>query len=385
MNICYLSRTFSHARGGIETYTSTMANALINRGHKVCILTSSHGKQDYLNEVDKRIKIIAVDFKKRLFWGSWILDQFFSLFDLFYSYSLARKLRQVIKDYRIDIVESPDWLFEGLFYAFKKPAPLVVRLHGHEFRKYSAFNLSRRIRRWFERLLILNADSVVSVSESYLSFAKKQFNIKAAGAITISPGVDQDIFYPDKTKAPAEKNILFVGRLNAQKGINILAEAIPLILSKFPEAKFTIIGKGDEAAIRKHLNEDLNKRVVFNGGMEHNRLAQFYNNAVICVFPSLYESFGITAVEAMACGCPVIATKVRGFTEYLKDGYNGILVDPNDSASLAGAIGNLLDDSKLRERLGEAAYQTAKEKYDLKKICDRTINHYAEVLKNNNK
>ncbi|MFC6795410.1 glycosyltransferase family 4 protein [Halobaculum halobium] len=111
-----------------------------------------------------------------------------------------------------------------------------------------------------------------------------------------------------------------------------------------------------QAAVR---DLDIEDNVVFTGAVDHGEVAHYYTAADVFCLPSHHESFGMVNIEAMACGTPVVSTRIDAIEEYLVDGKNGLLVPPGDVDGLAAALRRLADDASLRERLGRNARETA--------------------------
>jgi D-inositol-3-phosphate glycosyltransferase len=162
-----------------------------------------------------------------------------------------------------------------------------------------------------------------------------------------------------------EPLLLYVGRLQPIKGLETLLEA----MSRLPHATLLIIGGDHDEPENGHglyLRErvvalGLDRRVRFLGAQPQRRLRLFYAAADATVMPSYYESFGMVALEAMACGCPVVASSVGGLTTTIQDGVTGHLVPEGDPGALAERLGALLADEAARARLGREAARWAAE------------------------
>src|SRR5512137_2248556 len=211
----------------------------------------------------------------------------------------------------------------------------------------------------------------------------------------VPPGVDRSLFRPiprDEAKCridgcprfPERKMILFVGRIQPLKGIDTLMRAMKLVTDQYPAWRdqlcVSIIG-GDpnpdseieraEFERLKQLCADLNigDLVTFLGAKDQDTLVYYYSAAEMVVMPSHYESFGMVALEAMACGTPVIASDVGGLADLIRDGETGLHVPNGDPAALARAIARLVEDHELRERLGQQAHRYAQQ-YSWECIAD---------------
>lgn len=218
----------------------------------------------------------------------------------------------------------------------------------------------------------------------------------------VPPGVDLKRFKPMNQREarewigvpPEHQMILFVGRIQPLKGIDVLMQALALVKQKEPDlAKnicFSIIG-GDpnpdseieqaEFDRLKSLRVDLgiDDLVTFLGAKDQDTLVYYYSAAEMVVMPSHYESFGMVAIEAMACGTPVIASDVGGLTFSIEDGYNGYLVPGRDPQALANKIILLLKYRALRDQLSEQA-QTWVKRYSWVNIADEIQEVFEQTL-----
>jgi D-inositol-3-phosphate glycosyltransferase len=218
-----------------------------------------------------------------------------------------------------------------------------------------------------ERRVALSCERVLCATEHERDLLVQLYGVDPAKVSVIPLGVDMDLFrQTDKAEARQalgfkdEKIILFVGRLEPIKGVDILLNAAALLESDV-ECSVLIVGGDEASAARLGEFRDLasalgiDHRVAFVGAVDHDRLPLFYNAADVCVVPSRYESFGLVALEAMACGVPVVASRVGGLTGTVKDGESGYLVPWLCPEPFAERLEMLLDNDSLRRGLGETA------------------------------
>jgi len=217
----------------------------------------------------------------------------------------------------------------------------------------------------------------------------------------IPPGADLNLFQPIPPKEakqilglPPERSIvLFVGRIEPLKGIDTLLRAMALVVPEIPcwqdDLSVVIIGGAPGAGIEK-VNDELERLealraelgiqelVTFQGAQDQDTLVYYYSAADMVVMPSHYESFGMVALEAMACGTPVVASKVGGLTYSVQDGRTGFLVPERDAEALAAKIRLLLCDEDLRKTLGLQAAQWARS-YGWPAITDQILELYQQL------
>lgn len=223
-----------------------------------------------------------------------------------------------------------------------------------------------------------------------------------ASRISVVPcGVDLDLFRPippDEARQmlglpPGRRVILFVGRIEPLKGVDTLLRAMALVAPQIPhwqeDLSVVIIGGAPGAGVEQTNAElarlqqlraelGIEDLVTFQGAQDQDSLAHYYSAADMVVMPSHYESFGMVALEAMACGTPVVASKVGGLAFSVQDGETGFLVPGGDPVALATRIQQLLTDEPLRRRLGERAARWAR-RYSWSAIADQILDVYETV------
>lgn len=174
--------------------------------------------------------------------------------------------------------------------------------------------------------------------------------------------------------------ILYVGMLNHRKGLRYLIEAIPMIVKEVPNAKFVFVGKGDEEYYLKNLvvKIGVTEHVFFEGFVSESLLPQYYAEADVFAFPSLKEGYPLVCLEAMACGTPLVATKLRNISTIVGDA--GILVEARNPDQLAKGIVQLLREPMLRKRLGEKAAKRVRENFTWDKITEDMMKIYSEAM-----
>ena len=246
------------------------------------------------------------------------------------------------------------------------------------------------------------ADKIIASTSTEKEQLERLYEIDAGKVEIIPPGVDLSHFYPippDEAKeyvgVPPEKRLLlFVGRIEPLKGIKTLLRAIRNLQNNGGVEKdlcLAVIGgdlndrDGKETEEMRLLHQlrdeyDLQDMVTFLGKRSQDSLPYYYSAAEMCIMPSHYESFGMVALESMACGTPVIASLVGGLIHLVEDGVTGYHIPVDDPVALSERIAGLLQDKALRYRMGHNAFAFAK-KFDWTIIADRMIRIYQELWK----
>jgi len=242
-----------------------------------------------------------------------------------------------------------------------------------------------------ERRLAAEADRIVCASQHEKHLLARLYDADPDRVAVVPCGVDLDLFRPQDKKAARralgysdERIILFVGRIEPLKGIDILINAVAQ-LGDESDFHVLIVG-GDNRSRRQvsHLQElasdlGIGERVCFLGAVDHEQLPLYYNAADVCVVPSYYESFGLVALEAMACGTPVVASRVGGLTGTVRDGETGYLISWRCPEPFAERLELLLGNETLRHRFGESARETV-ERYRWTNVAEAVAGLYQELL-----
>ena len=179
--------------------------------------------------------------------------------------------------------------------------------------------------------------------------------------------------------------VLFAGRHEESKGIDVFANAIPRVAQKYPQVKFVFVGRDTvhpttRTSYREYLKEQLQKFCVkFYDAVNQKDLADHFRKCTLCVFPSFFAGGATMAIEAASCGIPSVVSGIEAFVEYFQDHQNALVVPINDSSALASAIIELLDNKELRLKIRRHALITANE-FDLERIIEEALNIYHEAI-----
>ena len=249
-----------------------------------------------------------------------------------------------------------------------------------------------------ERQVLRLADRIVAATPAELAQLQWLYQADTSKVVVIPPGVDTSRFYPmppDEAKEfigvpPCDRMLLFVGRIEPLKGIDTLIKAIALMQSEGVYVCLAVIG-GDAESDSEIPNAEMSRLkamceeagvsdlVAFLGKRSQDTLPYYYCAAEAVVVPSHYESFGMVALEAMACGVPVVASQVGGLAFLVQDGVTGFTVPVDEPRALADRLTRLSCDPELRKKLGSQAAAVAAE-YAWENIASRVISLYEQVL-----
>jgi glycosyltransferase involved in cell wall biosynthesis len=228
------------------------------------------------------------------------------------------------------------------------------------------------------RLMAGIPHAVVAVSEEVRQYCVRTDGINSARVHTIYNGLNIDRFVNTGNRSLGGQRVVSVGNIRRVKGHDVFVRAAAIIAQRFPRARFTIAGEILEQQYFQELLTLIDKlgladRFSFEGGVTD--LPSFLAGADIFVLPSRSEGFSNALIEAMAASLPVVATKVGGNPEAVKDGVTGLLVSPEDPGALADALQELLSDSERSWAMGTAGRRLAIDEFS----NDRVIHQLAEI------
>jgi glycogen(starch) synthase len=293
----------------------------------------------------------------------------------------------------IDLIHAHDWLVATAATKVKDAfgKPLVSTVHATETgRRGGIRDDYQRTINEVEKHLINQSSEVICCSNYMADQIYRGFSIPKEKLSVIRNGVDASKFnIKVDTQAvrrryakPDEKMIVYVGRLVHEKGVHVLIGAAPKVLSVFPNVNFVIVGEGgmkDDLA-KEAWDFGVADHVFFTGFVDEKALVSIYKASDAAVFPSLYEPFGITALEAMAARTPVVVSDTGGLAEIVEHDKTGVKVYTDNSDSLAWGILRVLQDLNLANTIRESAYQKVVKDYNWDGIANETIRVYRQAL-----
>jgi D-inositol-3-phosphate glycosyltransferase len=251
-----------------------------------------------------------------------------------------------------------------------------------------------------ERQVLARADRIIAATLAEQAQLEWLYKVDTCKVTVIPPGVDTSHFYPIPADEARQyigltadaRMILFVGRIEPLKGVATLIKAVACLrLKNLKEPVHLAVVGGDPEAAPAEISEEMvllqklcddltvGKMVVFLGKRGQDTLPYYYSAAEVVVMPSRYESFGMVALEAMACGTPVIASQVGGLAFLVQDGVTGYTVPAEDDDALCERLTALLGDESLRQRMGRNASKYARN-YDWEKIAKQIVRVYKELI-----
>ncbi|HUV41741.1 MAG TPA: glycosyltransferase family 4 protein [Sedimentisphaerales bacterium] len=388
---------------GIGSYMFNLARGLSSFGHRVTVIT--HDKES-LPCAGVRIIPVQPGVITKTVWHrirKWRMEPYHS-----WSLRAYKKFLKLCNSEKFDVIETAEFGAWGRNFVKNCPIPVVVRCHNPTHVVWAINKTSNdswgmplwlRFQDKRERRQTFYADAIVSPSLSLASHLSLRWVIPRSRFTVLPNPIDAELFRPGPIESPQSNEILYVGRLQYNKGAFDLAAAAGPLLKEHPQLQVRLVGMDGQApeklrqygvksseAILSLIPRRYHSRVLFTNHIPVADMVWFYQKALCSVMPTRgFENFSYTVLEPMSCGCPLVATNCGGPAEVITDGFDGLLVEPGDTKALTGALAKLIEDRQLRRRLGRQARQTVQRRFALPVVIPRIVDLYEEVIRNHNK
>ncbi|MDE2084288.1 MAG: glycosyltransferase [Xanthomonadaceae bacterium] len=297
-----------------------------------------------------------------------------------------RAIRRELRRWRPAVVHAhwivPQGILAALSIGRGKRAALAITSHGTDLFAFNSAPMRRIKRR------VLNKAAVVTVVSEALREAAAGLGVDTDKIHVAPMGVDlQSRFTPDRRIERSASELLFVGRLAPSKGLNVLLDAMPGILASRPDVSLTIAGFGpEESALRAQATRlGVAEKVAFIGAIQQSALPDLYRRAAVFIAPYVrttsgeQEGFGLTIVEAIGCGCPVVATDMPGLRDIF-GAHAGHMVEPGSANALAAVVMRLLDDPVVARQRAEEQRRRIVAKFDWIVVTERYADWIGHVI-----
>lgn len=307
--------------------------------------------------------------------------------------ALMEKSASLFNEETFDVVHAHDWLAgfcgKALKHAYR--IPLISTIHATEYgRNNGLHNDEQRFISDVEWWLTYESWRVICCSDFMSGELQRLFQLPADKLEVIFNGVHPEIFQVEKPDlgvrrryvADDDQLIFYIGRLVNEKGVQVLLDAAPLILHQHPKTKFVIAGEGPckEGLMEQSRHLGIDHNVYFAGFVDDYTRNHLYRSAAAAVFPSLYEPFGIVALEAMAADTPLVVADTGGLGEIVTHEVSGLKCYPGSPTSLADQVNRILGQPSLAKKLRNSGRSLVMNSYTWSEIAKKTKEVYQEVL-----
>ncbi|MFW9768341.1 MAG: glycosyltransferase family 4 protein [Candidatus Thorarchaeota archaeon] len=299
---------------------------------------------------------------------------------------LTEQLERIVHELQPDVIHA-----HSIYIVFNKviskmrlsdrlEIPVVMTLHG--LPKSIILPDGRETTDYDELVADFGFDLVIAVSEHVSEALMNHLDSSLRERVRVLySGIDLSVFrpIPDLDK---EWDLAFMGRFETMKSVDLFPDMLVLLKTRFPDLKMMMTGEGSlkDWLFSEFDVKDVASMVDYQGVVESKDVPILINKSRVFLYPSREEPFGLSIVEAMACGVPVITTNVFGPKEIIQNNYDGIAVPPNDVEALTVAIVKLLEDDELRTHISENGLKSVKERYDIRMYARRLLEVYEEMV-----
>jgi phosphatidylinositol alpha-mannosyltransferase len=350
------------APGGVQTHVRQLAGTLLRRGHEVAVVAPGRRPpaEPYVWLAGRPLRFPYQG----------------TVAPIAPSPRAVGRVRRLVRAFRPDVVHVHEPLTPStaMFATLVSPAPVVATFHAFAERSRLFDVAARGVRPVWRRLAVR-----LAVSRAAAAFISTRLD----GEVRVVPnGVDVELFgrAERSTDLPPGRRILWVNRLDEQKGFPVAVRAFADLALDADDVWLVVAGDGRDHEAVDLLPRPARERVLMLGRVEHADLPPLHAASDVFVSPALgQESFGIVLVEAMAAGLPVVASDIEGYREVVRPGIEGLLVPPGDPAALAGATRRVLGEPELARRLSDAGRARAAQ-FSWETVAARIEHVYEEAL-----
>jgi glycosyltransferase involved in cell wall biosynthesis len=391
--------------GGIGTYTGILGRGLAELGHEVTLVLrgwEDDGPQTLAGLAVQRVVVPEPEWRR----GTVALVS--RLYASREALAFSARVAGVLARLAPDVVEAPEFGAPALVASLRgllqragsgsrsgsRPrlrsrswsgSRVVVRLHAPSFltARLAAepVELDGRLQEVLEAGAARLASAVTAPSSALADVVARRWPIPRRRIQVVPNPVDEELFVPPR-EPPVPGRVLIAGRVERGKGHDVLLEALPAIRAAVPSAHVVAVGADGgllEPLRRRAAALGLAEAFMFLGARPRDELPSLYGSATVCTVPSRFDAFPYTAVEAMACGRAVVASRVGGLPEVMEEADSGVLVAPEDPGALADAIVGLLLDPSRRSAIEAAARRRVIDRFASRTVASRMADLYAQL------
>lgn len=372
--------------GGIARHVAELYPEIVNLDHDIHLVTVEFGSA-LRTEIVEGIKVHRVPVAPNDNFFQWVINM---------NESMQKEAEHLIATTgTFDLIHAHDWLVAQSAIALKHQfkIPLVATIHATEYGRHNGIHNETQVYIYRqESYLVYNAWRVIVCSGYMRHEVHRVFNCPWDKIDVVYNGIRAEkkrhppYFnhqeFRRKFAADDEKIVYYVGRMTYEKGVQVLINAAPRILNAMEgKVKFIIVGGGFTQHLKDQVIElGIWNRFYFTGFMPEDDLDKFQTVADCAVFPSLYEPFGIVALESFASKVPVVVSNAGGLPEVVRHGETGITTYANDYNSLAWGVLEILHNPEYAQILVKNAYEDLEKRFQWSKLAEQTVAVYGLIL-----
>jgi glycosyltransferase involved in cell wall biosynthesis len=391
MRIAFVSQEYPPETGfgGIGSQTYQKAHGMALLGHEVYVI--SHSRDANRHETDQdNVRVIRIPGADNELTIATEAARWLS-----YSIKVAAEIARLHAEVHLDLVDFPEWGGEAYVHLLNRTEwdriPSAIQLHGpivmfaHAIGWPDTDSDFYRVGHMMEGTCLRLADTVYSSSRCSADWCERFYGLKSANIPVLHTGVDTQHFRPHYVAKNARPTIVFAGKIESNKGVELLVEAACRLAGKIPDLRLQLFGRGRSNLIEQLLQEaaDAGHRELIElpGYIAPEALPEHLSRAHVFAAPSLYEGGpGFVYLEAMACELPVIGCRSGGVCEVIEDGVTGYLVPPDDAEALYRSLARLVSDKELRESMGRRGREWVEREADSRECMRKLESFYSNIV-----
>jgi len=391
MKILFFTNEYSHQKlpssGGVGSFIKIIAQELLIQGHEVCVYGFSKKKHEFQDGSVKVkfFKKYAKQFPFSEFLRSLSKSLKIKSSEMFFLKKERQYLANQLKKYalknNIDIIES--FVFGGYTSQWDNTIPLVLRFHGSRgFWHYYLGQKKEAHLIHLEQIALENTPYTIAVSEFSAVAVKDMYNLEVDKIIY--NGIDIEQFSPQDNVDELEQSIFYFGTISKAKGIDILCQVFNDVIKKYPKTTLHLIGRGNDywdEVSSQILSKEAKNNATYYGAKQIDELPRLVQQATVCVFPSLNETFGLIVTEAMALEKVVIVSDIPSFNNIIKHTEDGFIAKKQED--YVSYISEMFNNYEDRKRIGKAARDKVNNNFTIQKMTESTITYYQSILNKN--
>ena len=399
--LSYRSKPFS---GGQGIYVKYLSKALYDLGHEIDVFSGPP-----YPDLDSKIKLVKIPSlglyeKKSKFYDVNPIELLnpINLFEWLSvnsggfpePYTFGKRIKKILKQNlnKYDVIHDNQSLAYELLF-FQKKKPLVTTIHhpisldlSYQLQSTNDIFLKLLMRRWhsflvMQKFVAKRLKKIVVPSNSSMDDIKDEFRVDKKKMERVMNGIDLNVFYPDSKIQKIPFKLVTVASADVPlKGLDYLLKALSDLAEVYSDISLSIIGEQKKGGHTERLIKKLNleKRVNFFSNLTQEDLRKTYCEAELAIIPSLYEGFGFAAIEAMACGVPLISSSGGALPEVIKD--TGIIIPPKNVKEIYNSVDYLLSSPHIAKELAEKGLQRANSKFSWAAIAKKLEKVYYKEI-----
>jgi glycosyltransferase involved in cell wall biosynthesis len=401
MKILHLCDSLNPAGlGGYESYLHYLSEQLARKNHDAIIVTqaSERDSPEIIDSKHYRIYNLQGNLLEARKWEFFslseaererVVDEMFHRDDLALNVdALEKQLSKLIRTLKPDLIHahSPYVVFNRVLKKIRENSgfreiPTLATIHGRP--KPLILPSGERTTDYDAFVDACPFDLILAVSNNVAEALKRYLDMRGetVPVRTLYLGVNLSVFYPEPDVSK-RWDLAFLGRLEPMKAVDLFPEMLSLLKPDFPTLRFLMTGEGSlkNQILDEFAKEKVSGMVDYLGVVQTDQVPKLINQSRVFIYPSREEPFGLSILEAMACGVPVVTTNVFGPSEIITNNVDGLVVPPENVRELVNAVGSLLTSENLQTEIGRNARQTVENRFDIKLHYEQLIQSYNQLI-----